>query len=180
MDNAEKVLLVASAGYSRSANVSLTKVAWALSAIMQKPENNIYHQLKEVDDELEKELTNLYGTRELAEQLDQDDSEDLFDDTLESKVGEIVNVEVLSVKTFGAVCKVEESTRTLLLHVSEVADQFIDDVRKYLKEGDKIRAMLILNPKGALGLSTRKINALGSGEDDYRALYQQKELNVNE
>jgi len=180
MDNAEKTLLIASAGYSRSSNVSLTKIAWALSAVMQKPENNIYHKLKEIDNVLDSELKSIYGVRQLSNQLDQEEQEDLFDDTLESKVGEIVDVEILSVKTFGAVCKVEDSTRTLLLHVSEVADQFIDDVRKYLKEGDRIKAMLILNPKGALGLSTRKIKSVSSGEDDYRQLYQQKEMVSNE
>lgn len=171
MDQAEKTLLIAATGYSRSTNTSLTKIAWALSSIMQKPENNIYHSLKTIDNELDEELKNIYGIRRLAQQ-DEDGEEDLVDDVLESRVGEIVTIEVLSVKTFGAVCKIEDTTRTLLLHVSEVADQFIDDVRKYIKEGDKIKAMLILNPKHELGLSTRKIKAI-SGESDYQELYKE-------
>ncbi len=155
MDQSETLLLIAATGYSRTNNISLAKIAWALSAIMQKPENNIYHKLKSLDVNLDKDLEKLYGIRDMIEP---DEEGDFIDDVLESKIGEIVNIEVLSVKTFGAVCKVEDTTRTLLLHVSELADQFIDDVRKYIKEGDRLKAMLILNPKGDLGLSTRKLN----------------------
>ncbi len=158
MEQSENLLLIAATGYSRSNNISLTKIAWALSAIMQKPENNIYYKLKNLDSNLDEELKKLYGLRNLSNEVEEEMDQDFIDDVLESKVGEIIDIEVLSVKTFGAVCKVEGSTRTLLLHVSELADQFIDDVRNYIKEGDKLKAMLILNPKGDLGLSTRKLN----------------------
>lgn len=178
MDQTEKTLLVASAGFSRANNVSLTKIAWALSAIMQKPENTIYHQLKTIDNSFDEELKSIYGIRNIANGMLDEEDADIPDDALESRLGEIVNVEVLTVKTFGAVCRVEDSTRTLLLHVSELADEFVDDVRKYIKEGDKVKAMLILNPRNELGLSTRKINSV-AGEQDYKSLYRKEDSNVS-
>jgi predicted RNA-binding protein with RPS1 domain len=171
LDQSEKTLLIAAAGYSRSRNISLTKIAWALSSILQKPENNVYHQLKEIDNNLDTQLTEIYGIKCLSSLLE-DDAE-VEDDLLETKLGEIVNVEVLSVKTFGAICKVENTSRTLLLHLSEVTDQFINDLSKYLKEGDKIQAMLILNPRNELGLSTRRIKSVPA-EEDYQELYKKE------
>jgi transcriptional accessory protein Tex/SPT6 len=158
MDQAEKTLLIASVGYSRSNNINLSKISWALSSVMQKPENSIFNKLKKIDQELDEQLKDIYGIRKMAKKLSMD--EEIIDDNLENRIGDIVNVEVLSVKTFGAVCRIEGTTRTLLLHLSEVADEFITDLRTKLKEGDIIQAMLITNPKEELGLSTRRINAL--------------------
>ena len=156
MDQSEKILLIAAAGYSRSNNVSLSKISWALSAVMQKPENSIYHKLKEIDGSLDEQLKDLYGVRNLLAGID-DEVEKVEDDCLEDRIGEIVSIEVLSIKTFGAVCRVQGTSRTLLLHLSEVTNEFINDLGKHLKEGDQLEAMLILNPKGELGLSTRRI-----------------------
>jgi polyribonucleotide nucleotidyltransferase len=163
MDQSEKILLIAVAGYARKHSVSLAKISWALSSIMQKPENNIYHKLRDIDLDLDDQLTKIYDVEELSDEVGDSiglDEEDIIDDLLESKVGDIVTVEVLSVKTFGAVCRVEDTTRTLLLHLSEIANDFITDVRDYVKEGQKLKAMLITNQKGQLGLSTRKINSV--------------------
>ncbi len=172
MDQSEKILLIAAVGYSRSSNISLAKISWALSSILQKPENTIYHKLKGFDMELDTELQELYTLRRLSDKVG-DVDEEIEDDSLESRIGDIVTVEVLSVKTFGAVCRIEDTTRTLLLHLSEVANDFITDVKDYVWEGDKIKAMLILNPKGQLGLSTRKINSVGDNTPQKEALYSE-------
>lgn len=158
MDQAEKTLLIASVGYSRSNNINLSKISWALSSVMQKPENSIFSRLQKIDQEFDEQLKEIYGIRKIAKKLNVD--EEIIDDNLENRIGDILNVEVLSVKTFGAVCRVENTTRTLLLHLSEVADEFITDLRTKLKEGDTLQAMLITNPKEELGLSTRRIKAL--------------------
>jgi len=179
MNHSEKILLIAAAGYSRSQNVSLTKISWALSSILQKPENSIYHQLKEIDDDLDTQLQEIFGLRRMAEVFG-DQSEGITDDSLESRIGEIVMVEVLSVKTFGAVCKVEDTTRTLLLHLSEVANQFITDLREHLKEGDRIQAMLIMNPKNELGLSTRKLKARSQTDSCDQTTKNEEEQKNNE
>lgn len=166
MDQSEKMLLIAATGYSRSHNVSLTKISWALASILQKPESNVYHTLKDIDIELDNDLQKMYGERVYNFESD-DESEEIHDDFLENMIGEIVDVQVLDIKTFGAVCRVENTTRTLLLHISEIANEFIDDVEKYLKRGDKLKAMLTLNPKGELGLSIKRLRSV-KAEDDYK------------
>ncbi len=167
MQTEEQILLTSAVGYARVNSISLTKIAWALSSLLQKPENAIYHKLKEIDLDFDPTLFDIFG----VPVTDYDKipyEEDIEDDYLESKVGEIVIVEVLEVKTFGVICKVENTTRTLLLHLSEIANEFINDVSKFFKKGDKIQAMLIINPKGELGLSTRKLkpkNQTNEGDD---------------
>ena len=160
MIDAEKTLLIAAVGYSRSNNVSLTKISWALASIMGKQEHTIYHNLKEIDNSLDAKLKEIYGVSKLSADI-ADEHDFIEDDRLEDRVGDIVTVEVVSIKTFGAICRVENSTRTLLLHLSEVADEFIADLSQHLKVGDKRKAMLIINPKWELGLSLRQARSKG-------------------
>lgn len=83
------------------------------------------------------------------------------EDLLEKHVGEIVKVRVLSVRTFGAICSVENTTRTLLLHLSEIADEYIDDVSMYLEEGDELFALLIMSKTtNRLALSTKGLGTV--------------------
>ena len=183
MDQDEKLLLVSASCFSRSRNVSLAKIAWALSSILQRPENHVFNSLKEIDINLDAELTKIAGVRKLAESYSELEEELMNEDRLEERVGEIVDVEVLSVKTFGAICKVEDSTRTLLLHLSEVANEFISDLNSLISKGDKFQAMLIINPKEELGLSTKKIGGIPQGiraDSVYRELYQTKESEFRE
>lgn len=175
MDQAEKTFLIAAVGYSRSSNTSLTKISWAMASILQQPENNVYYKLKKIDDDFDKELKAIYGIRELASDAEEE-YEEIADDNLESRLGDIVNAQVLSIKTFGAVCKVENTSRTLLLHLSEIANDFVDDVRNYLKEGDRLKAMIIVNPEGKLGLSRRRV-LLSSAEHEYKNFYSPKRTN---
>ena len=72
MDQAEKTLLIASVGYSRSNNINLSKISWALSSVMQKPENSIFSKLKKIDQELDEQLKEIYGIRKIAKNLDMD------------------------------------------------------------------------------------------------------------
>lgn len=176
MSNPENILMVAAVNYSRSENVSLAKVSWALSSLLQKPDGSVYYRLKEIDDNLEVEMKAVDTIKRTTENMVIGKDNHVIeneDDALESRLGEVVNAEVLSVKTFGAICRVENTTRTLLLHISEMANEFIEDVRDKVKEGDTIKALLIINRKGELGLSTKRIN-WGLGEQDYRELYVQE------
>ena len=114
-----------------------------------------------MDNEIPKgvwKLLDLHDTEEV-----QEFEEDLVakDDYLEQKIGEIVKVRVVSVRTFGALCAVEDTTRTLLLHLSEIADEYIDDVSMYLEEGDEFLAMLIMNKvTNRLALSTKRVGTV--------------------
>jgi len=155
----EKLLMMAGLAYAEETGISKTKIAWVLSSIMGRTDSSVYSQLCAMDNKIPKgvwELLDLNATEEV-----QEFEEDLVvkDDYLEQKIGEIVKVRVVSVRTFGALCAVEDTTRTLLLHLSEIADEYIDDVSMYLEEGDEFLAMLIMN-KDRLALSTKRIGTV--------------------
>ena len=47
---------------------------------------------------------------------------------------------------------------TGLVHISEVADAYVHDVKDYLKENDKIKVKIISIKEGKIGLSIRQVN----------------------
>jgi predicted RNA-binding protein with RPS1 domain len=146
----ERELLTAAYKYAVKNEIPLTKVSWALSSVIDRPDNAIYHKLKGLDGEVEVELDQVPDRTEYKE----------VEAPLEDRLGEVVKVEAVSVRTYGVVCAVEGTTRTLLLHISEVANEFIQDLAEYVEQGDKFNAMLIVNPQEELGLSTRRVAPL--------------------
>jgi len=158
----EKLLIAAAAKYARVKGVPLTKMSWALASVMDMPENNVLHRLREASGSIEADQS-LEGLRKQL--IDEVESDVLSSEDLEKKLGEVVMVEVLSVRTYGAICKVEGTTRTLLMHLSEIADAFIDDISEYVAPGDRFPAMLIVNAKGQLGLSARRVGGLKKKTD---------------
>ena len=58
------------------------------------------------------------------------------------KVGDIVDVEVTRITDFGAFTKIDKRNSGLI-HISQVADGFVDDINKHLKVGDRLKARVI-------------------------------------
>lgn len=155
----EDQFLKAAVVFAKATNVPMTKVAWALSSLMETSDSNVLYRMKQIALMKEKEIE--AEIESVRERLTKDlDDLEYQAPGLEQRLGEVVIVEVVSVRTYGAVCKVEGTTRTLLLHLSEIADAFIDDVSEYLEVGDKFPAMLIVNNKGQLALSARRFKSL--------------------
>lgn len=74
----------------------------------------------------------------------------------EVKVGDIVEVEVFKITTFGAFVKFAEEKKGLI-HISQVSDDYVKDINQYLKVGDKVEAKIIkISPDGKIDLSLRK------------------------
>lgn len=156
-DKQKKILLAAAVKYAKVAGVPLTKVAWALATILKRPDNTVYHELKALEGELDFGQDLSAFQHELQPEIEEDmDS----NDSLESRVGEIVLVKAVSVRSYGVVCTLDGATRTLLLHISEVANEFIEDLNDYVRPGDRFEAMLVSNDKGRLGLSTKRVKPL--------------------
>jgi len=73
------------------------------------------------------------------------------------EVGDIIeDAEVDSVVDFGAFVKIS-STKTGLLHVSEISNDFIKDPREKLKEGDKITVKVIKVDGEKIALSKKQL-----------------------
>lgn len=73
-------------------------------------------------------------------------------------VGAILEGVVTGITPFGAFVELPGGA-TGLVHISEVADTYVKDVKDFLKEKDKIKVKVInIDPKGKIGLSIKQAN----------------------
>ncbi|HHT70298.1 MAG: S1 RNA-binding domain-containing protein [bacterium] len=73
------------------------------------------------------------------------------------EVGNIVEGVVTGITNFGAFVTLPGG-QTGLVHISEVADAYVKDIKDYLKENDKTRVKIIsLDKNGKIGLSIRQV-----------------------
>lgn len=71
------------------------------------------------------------------------------------KVGVILEGTIINITNFGAFVEVEGKTG--LVHISEVADTFVKDIRDYLKEQDKVKVkVLSVDDNGKISLSIKQ------------------------
>ena len=76
------------------------------------------------------------------------------------EVGSIAEGIVSGITNFGAFITLPGNV-TGLVHISEVADAYVRDVKDYLKEQDKVLVKVInIDPKGKIGLSIKQAKAL--------------------
>lgn len=94
-------------------------------------------------------------------------------------VGEVVEGTVSSIKHFGAFIQLP-SGETGLCHISEVANDYVDDVKKYLKENQKVKVKVIeVGEKGRISLSIKKAQQLSKTCKPIEVDWQKKPLNEN-
>ncbi|MDD3840590.1 MAG: S1 domain-containing RNA-binding protein [Clostridia bacterium] len=73
------------------------------------------------------------------------------------EVGSIVQGTVTGITDFGAFIDLPEGQRGLV-HISEVSDDYVKDIRNYLKENQKIKVkVLSVSSDGKISLSIRKV-----------------------
>ena len=73
-------------------------------------------------------------------------------------VGTVVEGVVTGITNFGAFVELPDKI-TGLVHISEVADAYVKDVRDYLKEQDHVKVKVIhVDEKGKIGLSIKQAN----------------------
>ncbi|KOA18770.1 general stress protein 13 [Clostridium homopropionicum DSM 5847] len=71
------------------------------------------------------------------------------------KLGSILDGTVVNITKFGAFIEVEGKTG--LVHISEVADSYVKDIREHLKEQDKVKVKVIaVDDSGRLSLSIKQ------------------------
>ncbi|MCS7172016.1 MAG: S1 RNA-binding domain-containing protein [Armatimonadetes bacterium] len=70
--------------------------------------------------------------------------------------GQILEGTVARIATYGAFVTLPDG-RTGLVHISEIADTFVRDVREYLREGQRVRVKVLgTDARGRLDLSLRQ------------------------
>ncbi|MCR4440684.1 MAG: S1 RNA-binding domain-containing protein [Peptococcaceae bacterium] len=73
-------------------------------------------------------------------------------------VGAILEGIVTGITPFGAFVELPGGV-TGLVHISEVADTYVRDVKEFLKEQDRIKVKVInIDVKGKIGLSIKQVN----------------------
>lgn len=73
------------------------------------------------------------------------------------EIGNVVEGTVTGITNFGAFVELPGGV-TGLVHISEVADAYVKDVRDYLKDKDKVKVKVIAIENGKIGLSIKQAN----------------------
>ncbi|MBR1579577.1 MAG: S1 RNA-binding domain-containing protein [Selenomonadaceae bacterium] len=73
------------------------------------------------------------------------------------EIGNIVEGKVTRITDFGAFVELEDR-KSGLIHISEVADVYVRNVRDFLSEGDTVRAKVIsIDDRGKIALSIKQL-----------------------
>ena len=72
------------------------------------------------------------------------------------EVGSVLDGVVSGITNFGAFIELPEG-KTGLVHISEVADEYVKDVHDFLAEKDKVKVKVVaIDEKGKIGLSIKQ------------------------
>ena len=77
---------------------------------------------------------------------------------MEFTVGAILEGKVKSITNFGAFVALPEN-KTGMVHISEVANSYVSDIRQHLTEGQDVKVMIIGNENGKINLSIKRLEA---------------------
>ncbi len=73
------------------------------------------------------------------------------------EVGSVLDGVVSGITNFGAFIELPEG-KTGLVHISEVADEYVKDVHDFLAEKDKVKVKVVaIDEKGKIGLSIKQL-----------------------
>ena len=86
---------------------------------------------------------------------------------MELTVGAILEGKVKSITNFGAFIALPEN-KTGLVHISEVANAYVSDIRQHLTEGQDVKVVVIGNENGKLNLSIKRLEAKPQQENKPR------------
>ncbi len=87
---------------------------------------------------------------------------------MEFTVGTILEGKVKTITNFGAFVALPEN-KTGLVHISEVANVYVSDIRQHLTEGQDVKVMVIGTENGKLNLSVKRLEARPQRETPARS-----------
>ena len=76
--------------------------------------------------------------------------------TMELTVGAVLEGKVKSITNFGAFISLPEN-KTGMVHISEVANAYVSDIRQHLTEGQDVKVVVIGNENGKVSLSIKRL-----------------------
>ena len=87
--------------------------------------------------------------------------------TMELTVGAILEGKIKSITNFGAFVALPEN-KTGMVHISEVANAYVSDIRQHLTEGQDVKVMVIGTDNGKINLSIKRLEAKPQRENTPR------------
>ena len=83
---------------------------------------------------------------------------------MELTVGTILEGKVKSITNFGAFVALPEN-KTGMVHISEVANAYVSDIRQHLTEGQDVKVVVIGNENGKVNLSIKRLEPKSQREN---------------
>ena len=77
---------------------------------------------------------------------------------MELTVGTVLEGKVKTITNFGAFVALPEN-KTGMVHISEVANTYVSDVRQHLTEGQDVKVVVIAAENGKINLSMKRLEA---------------------
>ncbi|MBQ7817794.1 MAG: S1 RNA-binding domain-containing protein [Oscillospiraceae bacterium] len=87
---------------------------------------------------------------------------------MELTVGAILEGKIKTITNFGAFVALPEN-KTGMVHISEVANAYVSDIRQHLTEGQDVKVVVIGNENGKINLSIKRLEARPQREAAPRA-----------
>ena len=75
---------------------------------------------------------------------------------MELTVGAVLEGKIKSITNFGAFVSLPEN-KTGMVHISEVANAYVSDIRQHLTEGQEVKVMVIGTENGKINLSIKRL-----------------------
>jgi len=91
---------------------------------------------------------------------------------MELTVGAVLEGKIKSITNFGAFVALPEN-KTGMVHISEVANAYVSDIRQHLTEGQDVKVMVIGNENGKINLSIKRLEPKPQRENN--GGYQRRE-----
>ncbi len=93
---------------------------------------------------------------------------------MQFEVGSITEGSITGIKNFGAFVELQNG-KTGLVHISEISNAFVKEIKDYLKEGDKVKVKVInVSPEGRVELSIKQASG-GSVAADTKSNFIKRE-----
>ena len=89
------------------------------------------------------------------------------------EVGLVVEGKVTGIAAFGAFVELEGG-KTGLVHISEIASEYVNDINQHLKEGQVVKVKVIGTDKGKISLSIKQTEAAGNALKKERRNHRSK------
>ncbi len=91
---------------------------------------------------------------------------------MELTVGAVLEGKVKSITNFGAFIALPDN-KTGMVHISEVANAYVSDIRQHLTEGQDVKVMVIaIDPAGKINLSMKRLEPKPQTQGNSRPNYR--------